>query len=238
MSEVTTSARGAFARAGAVACSSLLLGVIAMSTAGCLVTSAPQFQAQQHTAPFLVASTALPDTRDIVTFDKSQPMSLPFSANVVSQDDAADSTGQFQKVYSILYIDYGVASAPNQPYLWQIQDGNVLDPGTLEQTKARTVTETWTPNYVVEPGCHTATLTVTHIFDPETHCPVCGSDSSSITWQVLSCDSSIAGNCASLPVTGSGACTVQLDPSKATSCAQVEADAGAVCPDAADAGAP
>jgi hypothetical protein len=240
MSEVRRESRGALARARVAIATSLALGGIAMSTTGCLITSTPQFKARQHTAPFLDAATAQPDWRAVVIVDKSKPTTPSFSASVISQDDPPDSNGLFQKVYSVLYIDYGIEAEPNRPFLHGIA-GSTTDLGTLDPANPRTVTATWYPNVdAVGPGCHTATLMVSHIFDYSSLCPACAGDSSSITWQVLSCDSSMPGSCDDLPVAKNGACAYQLDPNKTATCASVERDGGiaTTCPDAVDAGAP
>jgi hypothetical protein len=112
-------------------------------------------------------------------------------------------------------------------------------PGMIDQAKARKVEEDWFPGqYTVPLGCHTATLVVSHIFDDQTHCPVCASDTSALTWQVLACNS-VTGSCDDLPLTGSAACAIQVNPASAVTCASVEAQAAAsICPSGADAGAP
>jgi hypothetical protein len=224
----------------ATACSALALG-----STGCLITSTPQFKPQEHTAPFLVASSAFPDTRDVVKVDYGQPdaltLKLPFTADVISQDDPLGSGGLFTSVYSALYIDYGVQTASGQPFLWDIQNLTSLPPGTLDQTTPRKVEQDWFPGMnMVTLGCHTATLVVSHMFDPAVHCPVCADDSSSLTWQVLACNSQTQmGSCDSLPIMGSTACPIQLNPGGGSTCASVEMDAGvSVCPSATDAGAP
>jgi hypothetical protein len=218
---------------------------LSLASTGCLITSTPQFKPQQHTAPFLVASSAFPDTRDVVIVDYGQPdaqnLKLPFSADIVSQDDPTDSSGVFTTVSSALYIDYGVEAPSGAPFAWYIQNGGKLQGGMIDQSMARKVEEDWYPGqYIVPLGCHTATLVVSHIFDDETHCPVCASDSSALTWQVLACNSvSVTGSCADLPISGSAACAIQVNPASAVTCASVEAQAAAsICPTATDAGAP
>src|SRR5262249_6684508 len=82
----------------AMARSSLLVALLAMSTTGCLITSTPQFQPQEHTAPFLVATTADPDSRSLVILDAANKGTTNFKAEVISQDDQPGSGGLFQKV--------------------------------------------------------------------------------------------------------------------------------------------
>ncbi len=208
--------------------------VLAASTTGCLITDSPQFQVPQHTAPFLVAASASPDTRGIVRVDTSALTSEPFSADVVSQDDPAGSGGQFQQVSSRLYIDYGFNEVPGLPFRY-VLSGNTLQPGTLDQTSGRRVSVTWYPQVdTVTAGCHTATLVVSHLFDDVPGCWACNDDFSTLTWWVNACDSSM-GTCTDLPVMGATGCP---DPATLTSCETVLADAGSTCPEAADAGAP
>jgi hypothetical protein len=217
---------------------------LSLASTGCLITSTPQFKPQEHTPPFLVASSAFPDTRDVVKVDYGQPgtqtLKLQFYADVLSQDDPTDSSGVFTTVSSALYIDYGVVAPSGAPFAWYIQTGAKLPSGTIDQTM-RKVEEDWYPGqYNVQPGCHTATLVVSHIFDDQTHCPVCASDSSALTWQVLACNSvTMTGSCDDLPLSGSEACAIQVNPASAVTCASVEmAAAASICPSGTDAGAP
>jgi hypothetical protein len=234
MSDFVTPLRRALAAAGAA---------LSLASTGCLITSTPQFKAQQHTAPFLVPSSAFPDTRDVVVVDYGQPdaqnLKLPFSADVISQDDPSDSSGLFTTVSSALYIDYGVKAPSGGPFAWYIQTGGKLAPGMINQTATRKVEEDWFPGqYTVPIGCHTATLVVSHIFDDATHCPMCASDTSSITWQVLACNSTNGEDCTNLPLSGAQACAIEVNPASAVTCASVEIDAGAsICPNATDGGA-
>jgi hypothetical protein len=215
-------------RSRAVARVSLGAGLLAMSTTSCLITDVPQFQAPEHTAPFLLESCADPDPRTVVQVESSTLSELSFSACVVSQDDAS---GPFSIVSSKLYIDYGL-DVGGQPFLYPLSGTSLPPGGTLEQTSQRFVSASWSPAiYTVGLGCHTATLIVSHDFDMLTNCPVCSDDFSTITWQVNRCDDSMGG-CGNLPLTGC--------PAIATSCAMVEAtsDGGTPCPENADGGAP
>jgi hypothetical protein len=216
---------------------SLLAAVVTTSTTGCLITDPPQFTTQQHTAPFLVPSSASPDARSVVILDIRNLGTETFSAEVISQDDPAGSTGQFQQVQSRLYIDYGFTPGPGQPFRY-VLPGTTLDPGTIDQTTGRRVSASWfADSPPVDLGCHTVTLVASHIFDAVPECPACNDDFSTITWQVLSCDSSSSTNgCASLPLTTAGTGCPPLD----NSCEQVaaESDAGSSCPEATDGGTP
>ncbi len=239
MSEVRASGGPARARTRALARTSLVLGVTAMSTAACVITSAPQFNAQQHTRPFLDPTTALPDPREVVIVDEVNLMLHPntpitFSADVISQDDAAGSTGAFQMVDSFLYIDYGIVSDTGQPFAWAIE-GSEINPGTIDQTN-RSVSAPWFPDHeMVGYGCHTATLVASHLFDrgsgPASACPVCGDDYTFITWLVNRCDSTTTG------VNDCDALSTEC-PAVVSSCAMVQpTDPSATsCPDAPDAG--
>ena len=213
------------------------LGALALSTTGCLITDTPQFTPQTHTAPFLVAASAYPDPHTVVIVDVVEGQNPPpviFAADVVSQDDPLGSTGQFQFVYSRLYLDYGVQGTGGLPFPDYPISGEHVAPGTLAQTQGRRVQAQWLPGERdVSLGCHTATLMVSHLFDDQPGCPVCPNDSSMISWQVLRCNSSLPGNdCNALPILGPGMCQPIT-----TGCPSVEADAGSSCPDLADAGA-
>jgi hypothetical protein len=234
VSEVAWSDRAARATAGRMARLSLGLGALAMSTTGCLITDTPQFTPQTHTAPFLVAATADPDSRTIVIVD-NDTLAVTFAADVISQDDPPDSTGQFQEVNSRLYLDYGIPGGGGLPFPYYPIPGGMVNAGTLAQTTGRRISATWQPPERDVPlGCHTATLIVSHIFDEQSGCPVCIDDFSTITWQVLRCDSSMPGNCDELPITGAGACQA---PTTNCATAESESDAGSSCPDLSDGGA-
>jgi hypothetical protein len=204
LSEVARRSRPAPARWTALARASLGLGLAAMTT-GCLITDPPQFKAQKHTRPFLVEATADPDPSRVKVVD-AQPF-IPFSAVVISQDDPADSTSSdFRQVHAWLYIDYGLTALGSPlAYYRYLVPPNALDVGaTLDDTNRR-LTATWYPGInKVEPGCHTATLVVSHKFDDH-QCPACDDDWSSITWQLLRCSDS-NGDCGALPVSGDRSC--------------------------------
>jgi hypothetical protein len=201
-----------------------------MSTSGCLITDVPQFQAPKHTAPFLLESCAQPSVSEVVLV-KSSDLSTPivFGACVVSQDDAS---GTFSQVSPKLYIDYGVAASPTQPFRYEFGGKPLTPGGTLDDPKQRSVSVQWLPDIdQVGLGCHTATLIVSHSFDMLTSCPLCTDDFSTLTWQILRCDDSMMGNCGSLPLAGPGQC---MPPAVNATCAAVQStDTEATpCPDA------
>jgi hypothetical protein len=208
---------------------SLALGLLIMSATGCLITDAPQFQAQQHTAPFLVASSADPDPRSVVLWDTIDPpmAGQTFSADVISQDDPAGSADLFTQVGARLYIDYGLSAGVGlPPFRYVLGDSMLPSGGTLDETSGRRISVTWYPSYTVETGCHTATLVVSHIFD-EMGCPACDDDFSTLTWQVLACAES-NDTCNALPVSGTAGCL----PAPLTSCEtfHAQSDAPSTCP--------
>jgi hypothetical protein len=229
-----TALGGAFGGpARALARTSLVLGVLAMSTTGCLITSTPQFTPDQHTRPFLDVDSAVPNTREVVKVDTVDLLLHPhtpmtFSANFISQDDAAGGPSPFQKVASRLYIDYGTTAADQQqPFVW-VAFGTDVNPGTLDQTNRRVQADWYPETDIVSPGCHTVTLIASHLFDTPTQCPVCGDDFSTVTWLVNRCDTS-TGSCDDLPVP----C-----PTITTSCVQAQRDnpEATACPEAVDGG--
>jgi hypothetical protein len=216
----------------ALPCAALL----ATSATGCLITDSPQFQVPAHTAPFLVAATALPDVRNVVVVDSASPNfddGYQFQANVISQDDPAGSGDAFTTVHSNLYIDYGLGEVPGLPFRYVIPGTDLAAGGTLDETTGRTVTATWYPQLdSVADGCHTATLIASHIFVDPSGCPACDNDYSTLTWLVLACDSSMMGSCDPLP-TMMGEC---LESPHLTTCASALADAGSQCPESTDGG--
>jgi hypothetical protein len=231
VSEVRRRSRRAPRRFAALARASLALPLITMSSA-CLITDPTQFTAQQHTAPFLLEQTASPNpwlVKKIDDVDLVENPTVTFSAEVVSQDDST-----FSQILTNLYIDYGYTGAPGVPYRYYL-GGTPLPAATL-QTTGRVVSAQWFPlDYMVSPGCHTATLVVSHIFDSN-ECPACTDDYSMITWQLLRCNSGMTpSDCDELPTSGPSSCLAFT-----SSCAQVLADAGpdaSSCPEAVDGGA-
>jgi len=232
-------------RAGRVIASlaraSLVVSSLAMTT-GCLITDPPQFKPAKHTRPFLANPDPLPGVIkvDSTLFDTTQSV-IRFSADVFSQDDPVDPStpSDFTAVSAVLYIDYGFTGGPGddlQPYRFAFNKPRPLDPGTIDQTKRR-VTLEWHPNVQrVDPGCHNATLTVSHVFD-DVPCPACSDDSASITWQILRCSSS-DGTCNDLPVTGTSSCEGLTNSCTAVRKKLEAQDAVLACPeDSTDGGA-
>lgn len=233
LSEVAGGARPAARRFAALAWASLGLVSAAMST-GCLITDPPQFKPPKHSRPLLDATTADPDPGAVLRVEESEiqngtKSAIKFSADVISQEDSADTGSAFQQLEAWLYIDYGSDADPLQPYSFAIR-ANKIQPASSSDQKRR-VEATWRPGLQrVDAGCHTVTLVVSHIFD-DSLCPVCSDDHSSITWQILRCDNS-KGDCDAMPLTGPGACKA-----RSNSCAKVREtlqDAGmevAQCPE-------
>jgi hypothetical protein len=201
--------------------SSLCLVALMMAFSSCLVTSTPDFTPPQRTRPFLVPSSADPDTRGVILIDTLEhpgsQTSIEFSADVVSEDQGA-------MVQGVLYIDYGKASG-DKPFAEAIQIRD-LPPSTLTDPAKRNMRVTWNvKNSVLGPGCHSVTLLVSHNLDRLTSCPVCRNDSSQITWQVYGCGLASAATC----VPDFSDCQTQnLDPGCGVA-ADPDPDAAAVC---------
>jgi hypothetical protein len=223
-----------------------------MCTTGCLITSTPQFKPQQHTAPFLVDSTAEATPPGwpvgmVVTVDSANLGPITFSADVISQDDQIDPTMQssFTSVTAHLYIDYGFTEIESgYPYRLQFAMMGSIPPDFIDRTTGRKkASVTWfTGDDISKPlplGCHTATLVASHIFDISDGCPACVDDYTMITWPVLRCDSTMQGNCDSLPLSGMEACAGQLNPGTGNTFEQYRAkNPSPQCPETADGGAP
>jgi hypothetical protein len=212
-----------------------LLAAAAMST-GCLITETPQFTARPHTRPMLVEATASPDPGQILLIDGTVPMQ-EFYADVISQDDPANISSPFEKVFSYLYLDYGIDGS-SRPFRDVVQ-GSSLESGSLEQTKRKVSVDWYPDDSRLNDGCHTATLIVSHKFDdlptrpPNTPpCPLCDDDFSTITWKMLVCSN--GGDCNDFPLTGPSSCEGLA--SKRNCAAWRDVHPGTACP--ADAGAP
>lgn len=222
----------------ALACVSL--GVAMLMSTGCLITDPPQFKPAKHTRPWLNPITADPDPQSVLVIDgkTGEIPPITFSAEVSSQDDDTGD-GLFQRVETQLYIDLGFNGMfdPLTPYA-QVHGGTRLEPSSLDQT-GRRVSATWhLTTQDVAPGCHRATLLVSHLFDT-IPCPVCPDDFTAITWQILRCDRS-NGDCDKLPVEGASSCENLTNSCPAVRAKLLATDAGVrECPaDEADGGAP
>lgn len=163
-----------------------IAGAMALAVPACLITSAPDFSPPKPTAPFLIPATADPDPRTVLLVDEAQTdpsTKYAFSAYVASEDAG-------QQVILKLYLDYGYPDNvvdPRQPFRDLYGLGGYVAAGTLTDTQ-RVAAIDWAPSNT-EPGCHTITLVASHAFeDAITHCPVCLSDSSQITWPIFICN--------------------------------------------------
>src|SRR5262249_28383797 len=109
---------------------------------------------------------------------------IDFSAHVSSEDDG-------ERVLFRLYIDYGFPDDPyGRPYRDVVRTIDSLEPSTTSTNSRPMKPARWFPNSNSPGyGCHNVTLIASHSFDDDrTGCPVCRSDSSQITWQVIFCD--------------------------------------------------
>lgn len=220
--------------AAAVARVSLASVALVMST-GCLITDPPQFTPPVHKQPFLDASSAVPTQKEVfivddVLIENGQQSEITFSALLTTQDDPPETgSSRFRRTLVSLYIDLGLNTDDVQPYAWQFY-GTGPEEGTTYADPPLQVGVTWRPgSKKVDRGCHTATLVASHDFDQEvTRCPVCATDVSMITWQILRCNSSV-GDCASLEMTGPTSCQEKLTNTCTSS---------RKCADGADGGAP
>lgn len=187
-----------------------ILAVIPLTTLAhaCLITSPPQFSAPKHTAPFLIPSSATPALGNVVVIDNYDESvsttGVLFAANFVSQDSDVE-TPDFHTVQGKLYLDYGYMQFSIRPYA-QSSPATVADggqTGSLDQTAPRTVSATLKPDqWGLSLGCHTVTLVVSHKYDDAyTGCPLCDDDFTTLTWQVLYCNSRRPDACTELDAT-------------------------------------
>jgi hypothetical protein len=190
-------------------------------TTACLVTNPPQFDAPTPTPPFLLAQTAVPDVRTVVTLDRADASDAVFSAEVTSQDDPTPGSG-FNRVAVELLVDDGIG------------DGfGVTGVGTSQSNSLGTdlPVHVTLPGYIwrrLPAGCHRLTLMASHSFADGGPCPaVCG-DFSAITWNALVCDSNAidpALPCDSLDIATCGATVVTCPATPETE----GGDAGFLC---------
>ncbi len=160
----------------------LVLGVVASASA-CLVTGSPDFSPAERTRPQLIAVT--PTTEMLRPgYENGQFLPVPIAAEVLSEDAGDD-------LEAVLLVDYGYMASENSPPWREAVPVDVTAPGTLSEGP-RPVTGTWTPRKnVVEAGCHTLTLLVTHQKsgqNPGFWCPADPDDYDTLTWFVALCE--------------------------------------------------
>lgn len=159
-----------------------LWSLLALTPAGCLVASTPEFEKPQQTRPFLLAASADPDIREFVIItDEKANIRNEFSALVMSED-----VGEPVKV--ALYIDYGEPNVEGRPFHKALTLFPDLPAGKLSDGGRRIRAHLFPEQENVEPGCHTVTMIVSHEFD-YSGCPKSLDDSSQLTWTVLRCSS-------------------------------------------------
>lgn len=187
---------------------SLGMALFAMCAASCIVTTIPELEEEERTAPELVVHTASPDPREI-QFITAPDDRLTFSAQVRSENDLGSP------ILVRLLIDYGVPDVYGNPWQGQLQGGDVPE-ATADEPRAASVE--FIPS-TLSPGCHTITLMVSHAFaNSIPQCPVDLADSDQITWTIFRCESSF---CADESIDN-------------LSCPKAEQE----CPDPADGGEP
>lgn len=157
----------------------------------CLVTSSPSFEEPERTPPFLLEPTALPDLRQVVVVDMSEPGPVEFSAGVRSEDNGVDVQGR-------LVLDYGFkppGGPPGATYRQPLGDPVNVEASTLDDTSRALTTRWFTGSNKTTLGCHNVTLFATHNINFETGCPADPADFDHVTWTVLVCDSMQAPCC-------------------------------------------
>jgi len=188
---------GVFGGARRLARRSLILAGVTLSSAGCLVTSVPDYQPPEQTRPILMADTATPATWELLEFTRTgvnEPYpELPFSVEVVSEDLGVDVQAKFFLVArgALNTFQFGYA-------------GGTLEAGSLTDT-GRTLRKGWSPSLAFEPtaDCYTLFWVAAHAFDAQTGCPAPAADPdtgeprdpprddfSILTWTVLVCPDS------------------------------------------------
>jgi hypothetical protein len=191
----------------AVARVSLVL-VVAMfvGVPTCLVTSTTEFPEPRATPPFLHLTGALatptggigvPVTKVVVLDPKKPDLPVAFSADVQSEDRG-------RSLLARVYIDYGSTSAgARNPF----GGGDQLPPGTFDQVRriAAYASTSFIADSMAKPGCHTATLVVTHKWDNLNDVPERQDDTAIAVWFVLVGDGTTPmATCPGVPAPSAG----------------------------------
>ncbi|WP_437579620.1 hypothetical protein [Sorangium sp. So ce887] len=173
-------------RSSAALARSLGAAALAVSAAGCLVISPPEYEHPEKTAPVLTA--VFPSPHIPVHIDP-QDRSMDFRASVLSEDNG-------DPVQVALYIDYGKGS-DGYPYRRIVSPTPMpFGAGTIAGGQ-RPITVKWgfsvdqlpTDGMTPERECHTITMVASHAFDSRRcNCPADPDDTSWLTWQVINCD--------------------------------------------------
>jgi hypothetical protein len=151
---------------------------------GCLVTDVPDFQEPTKTAPFMIETSAIPPTSQIVKFEKGvggfSPLS--FSIGVVSEDVDDDLVARFWLSPRSSFIPSDVLSSSG---------GGKLLPSTLSDT-SRVLSQGWRPPSDQQTqGCYELFWIVSHELDQGGElCPVDPADAAQVSWTILVCDDS------------------------------------------------
>ena len=171
-----------------------LLGLAFHLFGACVITSSPEFQDPEKTAPRLAVDLATPDPRAIV-FLQPTDVSLPLATYVESEDAG-------EKLEVRILADYGSQSG-TRPFQ-SVSIPQYIQPGHIEDGP-RPVSVTWGDGAQrLDVGCHRLTLIVSHQFGDD-GCPIDENDYDALTWLVVRC--------------GSGGCPDLSDP--ATTCPSI-----------------
>ncbi|WP_437281214.1 hypothetical protein WME90_11835 [Sorangium sp. So ce375] len=185
-SHVRAAVLAARPRSSAALARSLAAAALAVSTAGCLVISPPEYEHPEQTAPVLTA--VYPPPHIPVFIGEQSGNFKVFGATVLSEDNGTPLT-------AVLYIDYGRRSSGRLPFPFRrITIPREFPPGTIAGGQ-RLIELTWDENAPMpsegktpeEKECHTITMIASHAFN-DCSCPDDPDDKSTLTWQIIHCD--------------------------------------------------
>ena len=169
--------------------SSLLL-LASLSVTGCLVTDVPDFAEPTPTRPFMIESTAIPATSELLFFEKDL-MGSPFApvdlnVEVVSEDDG-------RPVFQRLFLAGRTPVTTPRSF----SAGPPLAAGSLSSDTRTLTAASFRPPPETMVGCYELFWIATHEND-FSDCPADPADAAQISWTVLVCE----GDCEAADMAG------------------------------------
>ncbi len=151
LSHPSTTATYRSSRFFRLACVSLLFGVMAVLSSGCVIAGPPDYQDPQKTPPVLDLTGASPSIWSVIVANSGaisgQPATQLQISVPVRSEDGTDS------LIGLLYVDYNTDKQVLQPGYWP--------GGSSTFDIIRNVSLPWSAANQPK-GCHTLTLLVTH----------------------------------------------------------------------------
>jgi hypothetical protein len=161
---------------GVARCSLVFLGVMALTTTGCLVTDSPEFPEPKRTPPFLTNFDPSPaEIQTIPVRPGTNPNDRNYLPAYVSFDVVSDDLGD--DLEALVLLDF---QGPDRPPARELCPSiPSIPPATLQST-GRNVRCDFT--LTVAAGCYTVTAVVSHDFRRLSTQPVTEGDVFRTTW--------------------------------------------------------